>query len=271
MRELQGKVAVVTGAASGIGNALAQQWVREGMKVALADWDAPALRAATLELSSQGADVLSCLTDVSDYGSMQALADTVSHRYGHVHLLCNNAGILGPESTRLWELPDQEWDRVLGVNFRGVIYGLRAFLPRMLAAAEEGHIVTTASMGSFSANSFLPCYISSKHAVLSLCETLRMQLEQIGSKVRSSVLCPGYTRTSLVSRERGRSGEAQGAGAFDNLLARAGIPQEAMDPRETASLVAEAVREERFWIFPNPQSRTRVAARFQEILDAARD
>jgi NAD(P)-dependent dehydrogenase (short-subunit alcohol dehydrogenase family) len=103
MRELQGKVAVVTGAASGIGNALAQQWVREGMKVALADWDAPALRAATLELSSQGADVLSCLTDVSDYGSMQALADTVSHRYGHVHLLCNNAGILGPESTRLWE------------------------------------------------------------------------------------------------------------------------------------------------------------------------
>jgi NAD(P)-dependent dehydrogenase (short-subunit alcohol dehydrogenase family) len=271
MRELRGKVAVVTGAASGIGKALAQQWVQEGMRVALADWDAHALKAATLELSLQGADVLSCLTDVSNDESMQALADTVFHRYGHVHLVCNNAGILGPESTRLWELSDQEWDRVLSVNFRSVIYGLRAFLPRMLASGEEGHIVTTASMGGFSANSFLPCYISSKHAVVSLCETLRLQLEQLGSNLRSSVLCPGYTRTSLVTRERGLSSEAEGAGAFDNVLSRAGVPQQAMDPRETASIVAEAVRTGKFWIFPNPQSRARIAARIQEILDAARD
>ena len=269
MKHLGGKVAVVTGAASGIGRSLSAQLVAEGMSVILSDWNAEELENVRAALAASGGDVMACDTDVSNAASMQALADAAYAWRPQIDLLCNNAGVLGPQGEMLWTVDDADWDRVFAVNFRGPLNGIRAFLPRMMAADHEAHIVTTASMGSFSATPILPCYITSKHALLSLCETLRLQLKEAGSKVKTSVLCPGYTKTGLVAVGRGIGDEEAADDAFDEILARSAVPQVAMNPDDTAKIVVAAVKRGDFWIFPNAGSRDRIASRIDEILTTA--
>jgi len=199
MQHLDGKVAVVTGAASGIGLAMAQRFAREGMKLTLVDIEAGALEEAAAELVSGGADVFAQRVDVSDADSMDGLAQAVLDRFGAVHLVCNNAGVAtgGP----IWDVPTADWEFVIRPNLWGVIHGVRVFT-RHLIAQDEGHIVNTASLaGLVSVPGFGP-YNVTKHAVVTLSETLHGELAALGSKVGVSVLCPGFVTTRLWDSDR---------------------------------------------------------------------
>jgi NAD(P)-dependent dehydrogenase (short-subunit alcohol dehydrogenase family) len=199
MQHLDGKVAVVTGAASGIGLAMAQRFAREGMKLTLVDIEAGALEAAAAELASGGADVFAQRVDVSDADQMDGLAQAVLDRFGAVHLVCNNAGVAtgGP----LWDVSTADWEFVIRPNLWGVIHGVRVFTKHLIAQ-DEGHIVNTASLaGLVSVPGFGP-YNVTKHAVVTLSETLHGELVALGSKVGVSVLCPGFVTTRLWDSDR---------------------------------------------------------------------
>jgi len=194
MKAFQGKVAVVTGAASGIGRALAERCAQEGMKVVLADIEGQALLQASGDLAAQGAQTLAVPTDVSQAGEVETLARKAFEAYSAVHLLFNNAGV--GAGTTAWESTLADWEWVLGVNLWGVIHGLRAFVPRMLAQETECHVVNTASVAGL-----LPgrgVYGVSKHAVVALSEALSADLGQQRSKIGVSVLCPGYVNTRIL-------------------------------------------------------------------------
>ena len=202
MKELKGKVAVITGAASGIGRALADRCVQEGMKAVLADVEVDALAKAEAGLKASGATVLAVPTDVSQARSVAALAQKTLEAFGAVHLLCNNAGV-GSEAA-IWESTLEEWEWVMGVNLWGVIHGVRAFVPIMLAQDTECHIVNTASMAGLISGPGLGAYKVTKHAVVSLSETLHHELAERAAKVRVSVLCPGFVNTRIMESARNR-------------------------------------------------------------------
>lgn len=202
MKHFAGKVAVVTGAASGIGRALAERFAREGMSVVLADVEAPALDQAVRDVRAAGGEATGVVTDVSRWESVRALADRAFGAYGKVHVLCNNAGVEGYLDGALWEATDKDWQWTMGVNFWGVVHGIRAFLPVMLAQDEEGHVVNTGStMGVVRGANM---YGIAKHAVVSLTETLYGELRQREAKVGASVLCPGMVHTRLFQGSRNR-------------------------------------------------------------------
>ena len=204
MKEFKGKVAVVTGAASGIGRALADRSVQEGMKVVLADVEVEALAKTEAGLKSSGATVLAVPTDVSQARDVAALAQKTLEVFGAVHLLCNNAGV-GTEAA-IWESTLEEWEWVMGVNLWGVIHGVRAFVPHMLAQDTECHIVNTASMAGLISGPGLGAYKVTKHAVVSLSETLYHELAERGARVGVSVLCPGIVNTRIMESARNRPG-----------------------------------------------------------------
>ncbi|HAM01902.1 MAG TPA: hypothetical protein DCQ30_06690, partial [Acidimicrobiaceae bacterium] len=187
MEELRGKVAVVTGAASGIGLAVSRKAAAEGMRLVVADIEEGPLKAAADELSAAGAEVLAVPTDVSERSSVQTLCDAALERFGTVHLLHNNAGVGagGP----LWEVPEADWRWVLGVNLWGVIHGIGVFVPHMVARG-EGHVVNTASLAGLASPPFMGPYNAAKHAVVTISETLAKDLRTMGSPVGVSVLCP---------------------------------------------------------------------------------
>ena len=189
MESFQGKVAVITGAASGIGRALAQRCVQEGMKVVLADIE-------------EGATVLGVRTDVAQAAEVAALAQRTLESFGAVHLLFNNAGVAagGP----LWEMSLQDWEWVLGVNLWGVVHGIRTFVPLLLQQGSEAHIVNTASIAGLVSTPGLGVYNVTKHSVVTLSETLYQELQQTGAPVHVSVLCPGWVNTRIHQAERNR-------------------------------------------------------------------
>ena len=203
MRDLAGKVAVVTGAASGIGRAMAERFAQEGMKVVLADIEEAALQATVRELKQQERDVIGVVTDVANPEAVDELARQTIDAYGKVHLVCNNAGVfLGMKP--MWESTLRDWQWILGVNLWGVINGVRTFVPIMLAQDEPGHIVNTASQaGLVTANSI---YSLTKHGVVALSEGLHLQLRQQNAKVGVSVLCPLFVDTRIMEAERNRPG-----------------------------------------------------------------
>ena len=214
MRELEGKVAVVTGAASGIGLGLATRFAEEGMKVVLADIEAPALEAAVSTLRRAERDVIGVRTDVSSYESVEALAAKAVETYGKVHVLCNNAGVGG--GNLLWLTTDQDWRWIMGVNLWGVINGIRAFVPGMIAHGEEGHIVNTASLAGITTPTVDAIYAATKHAVVAISEALYFQLHVTGTKLSASVLCPGFVQTNIVDSARNRPQELRNeVGAAD--------------------------------------------------------
>ena len=201
MTSQAGRVAVVTGAGSGIGLSLARRFADAGMRVTLADLDEAALDEAVTDLREAGGKVTGLVTDVSDAASVQRLADETVSAYGAVHVLCNNAGVGG--GGPLTEVSLERWRWILDVNLWGVIHGVRAFLPLMMAQG-EGHIVNTASSAGLTGTAFMGPYCTSKFAVVGLSESLWHELAQLGSGVGVSVLCPGFVRTRIADSERSR-------------------------------------------------------------------
>jgi len=266
----QGTVAVVTGAASGIGAALARAFGREGCAVVLADVDADALAAVAADL---GGDVLVVPTDVSDAAAVEHLAEEAFARFGAVHIVCNNAGVSTFNSISAQTLEDWRW--VLGVNLWGVIHGIHSFLPRLLAQGAPGHIVSTSSLaGLASGLPQLGPYNVSKVGVVALSETLRMELAMAGAPVGVSVLCPGSTETQILESERNRPAafgrerrEPDGEALRDAVRAGFSGPG-ARTAEEVADAVIDGIRTDRFWIVTSGEMHPLVAARFEEIAAA---
>ena len=271
MQELTDRVAVVTGGASGIGFALASAFAAQGMKIVLADIEAPALAEAVGRLEAAGADVLGVPTDVSDAEQVQALAHDAVERFGAVHVLCNNAGVGGGGLS--WEAPLDMWEWVIGVNMWGVIHGVRSFVP-ILMQQPEAHVVNTASVAGLVAGPFMGPYNASKHAVVALSETLYHEMALMAPHVHVSVLCPGWVRTRIADSARNRPGAAAAdldAATSGFALALQPLIDNGMPPEELAETVLEAIREERFWILPHddtePFWRNFVNARAQSLVD----
>lgn len=271
METQPGTTAVVTGAASGIGLALARRAARDGMHVVLADVDVTGLEeaAATLEGAPDGGvEVVEC--DVSDADAVDALAATAYDRFGSVELLCNNAGVAGGGPVA--GLSRKDWDWVLGVNLWGVIHGVTSFLPRMLEAGTPAHVVNTASMAGFFAPPGMAPYAVSKFGVVALSESMRAELA--GSPVGVSVLCPGWVSTRIHESDRNRPAELSVDGPpRDDDMATV-IRQEiesGLPPASVADTVFDAVRADRFWIFTHPEMVRATTIRQEEVLAALDD
>jgi NAD(P)-dependent dehydrogenase (short-subunit alcohol dehydrogenase family) len=247
MQDFDGRVAVVTGAASGIGLALARRFATEGMKVVLGDVEKGALEAAVSELQVAGAEVEGVVTDVTDPAQVQALADTAMSRFGAVHVVCNNAGVGGGGLS--WEVPLTTWEWVIGVNLWGVIHGVRTFAP-LLIGQPEGHMVNTASVAGLVAAPFMGPYNASKHAVVGLSETLHHELAMMAPHVKVSVLCPGWVNTNIADSGRNRPAHLQSDesidGAGSEMLRQ--FLEQGMSPDVVAGKVLEAIRAEQFWV-----------------------
>ncbi len=266
MEDLRGKVAVITGGASGIGRAVADRAAAEGMKIVLGDIEEGPLKEAVDDLTSTGAEALGVVTDVSDAASVQALRDRTLDRFGSVHLVHNNAGIgLGGP---IWEVSEEDWRWILGVNLWGVIHGVAAFVP-VLVEQGEGHVVNTASIAGLIAAPFLGPYNATKQAVVAISETLFKDLQAVGAPIGVSVLCPGFVRTRIAESERNRPqwapdreapGTAELRGAVQNMVA-GGIA-----PATVADRVIDAVRTNTFYILTHPELDEALTTRFDDIL-----
>jgi NAD(P)-dependent dehydrogenase (short-subunit alcohol dehydrogenase family) len=265
-----GKVAVVTGGASGIGLGLAERFGGSGMGVVIADVQADALEVARDSLESTGCDVLAVRTDVSDFSSVEALRDAALRRFGTVHIVCNNAGVGGAGDE--WHGSLATWKWVVGVNLMGVVHGVHAFLPT-LEAQGEGHIVNTASMAGITVGTLGP-YSATKHAVAALSESLWFAMQAAGTDVGVSVLCPGFVRTNILTGDRNwpvRLGPLPppppGNEARYEQLDR-GLA-EGMPPAQVADLVADAITDNRFWILTHPDWVGAVIERAETIAQGA--
>jgi NAD(P)-dependent dehydrogenase (short-subunit alcohol dehydrogenase family) len=255
VKELRGRVAVVTGASTGIGRAIARAFAREGMCVVLASQNPERLEAAAVELRSLGGPVLAVPTDVSDRDAVFRLARAALDAFGAVHVLVNNAGVWVPGYS--WEVSQEEWEWVVGVNLWGTVYGLQAFLPHLLEQP-EAHVVNVASVGGLMAAPVHSPYSATKHAVVGLSKGLRLDLSIKGASVGVTLVCPGAIRTSIMSQpwRTGPGGRPRGhpelapevQAVWDAIGAEtdAGIPAEEVGP-----MVVEAIRNDRFWLLPN--------------------
>jgi len=271
MKNFRGRVAVVTGAASGIGLALAERFVAEGMKVVMADIEAGALATASERLRREGAAVLPIRVDVSQPGDVERLADETYTAFGAAHVVCNNAGVAVIGAIHEHTLADWQW--VINVNLWGVIHGVRVFLPRMLAGGDEGHFVNTASMAGLTTAPFMSVYDVTKHGVVARSESMYKELTLSGAPIGVSVVCPGLIETSIMrsSRNRPESLADEGkagpmAQAFGQSLSdrlAGGYP-----PSEVANQVVAGIREARFYIVPaQPDVKSTIAIRVNDLLE----
>lgn len=273
MKEFKGKTAVVTGAASGIGRALAARCVREGMKVVLADVEEGALLQTEKEMKDTGAVVLAVRTDVSKAEDVEKLAQKTLETFQEIHLLFNNAGVQGGEFASIWKNTIADWEWALGVNLWGVIHGIRIFVPIMLRQGTECHIVNTSSLSGIIAGPGLGVYRVTKHGVFSLSETLFHELSRKGSQIGVSVLAPYFVSTRVADSDRNRPSDAgvirrkkELSQKESHAWMRKAI-QEGMSPDEVAEIVFGAIRENRFYIFTDPDtSLPFVRMRFEDIL-----
>ena len=275
MESLEGKVAVVTGAASGMGRAFAGRFARAGMRVVLADVEEMALEAAVTDLRDSGADALGVLTDVADLASVEALRDRALAAYGRVNVLCNNAGVGGSVVAGERWVDVREWQWVLGVNLWGVVNGHAAFLDHLVEHG-DGHIVNTASMaGLLGGHS---AYTASKFAVVGLTEGLFHLLKARRSTVGVSCLCPGFVSTNILSSHRNRpdwaapplAGPDPGERVRDRYEGMRALLRSGRDPAEVADLVHDAVLGGRFWIFTDDEWMPSVEER-NRALEAGAD
>ena len=274
MREVRGKTAFVTGGASGMGLAMARSFAKAGMKVVVADIEQTALDAVQAEFESSNTEFLALKLDVTDRDAMEQAAAAAEARFERVHVLCNNAGVAvgGP----IDQMAYNDWDWVVGVNIGGVVNGIQAFLPRIKAHGEGGHVVNTASMAGHLAIPGLSVYTATKFAVVGISETMRADLAN--ANIGVSVLCPGIVNTNIFTSERNRPTTL--AGTSSVLLASADAsPTEqaarlaelqagALDPAVVGDMVLHAIREDEFYIFSHPELKPMADARQDELAGA---
>jgi NAD(P)-dependent dehydrogenase (short-subunit alcohol dehydrogenase family) len=262
MKDFKGKVAVVTGASSGIGFGLAERCAQEGMKVVLAGISEDNLKKAEKEIKKSGATTLVVKTDVSKREDVEALAKKTLDKFGKVHLLFNNAGVGAPSNT--WEATLNDWQWVLEVNLWGVIYGVHYFMPVMLQQGEECHVVNTSSTAGLAAYPNNSPYITSKYAVLALTEALFHDLKTRGiTNIGVSVVCPGWIRTKVATAHRNRPADLQnkpGEGLdLSNPVIQAmakgamQLIENGMSPQKTADVIFAGIREKKFYLLPNAE------------------
>ncbi len=271
MKELANRVAVVTGGASGIGRGMAECFAAEGMKLVLADVEEEALARTVADLESQGARAVGVRCDVSKPEEVASLARETLDTYGAVHVLCNNAGVLSANGRTLWEASLDDWSWVLGVNLMGVVHGIRTFVPLMIEQGDEGHIVNTSSMAGLVSG--LGTYGVSKHAVVSMSESLFGELKNRETRIGISVLCPGWIKTRIMQSERNRPeaprddpGEmAPEAEAVLEIIE--GLVASGLDPIDVGKLVVESIKEERFYILTHPTWKEMVRQRAENITE----
>jgi NAD(P)-dependent dehydrogenase (short-subunit alcohol dehydrogenase family) len=244
MQQLEARTAVITGAASGIGLAVAEAFVAEGMRVVMADIDEQHLRTHTARLSDQGAHVLAVTVDVRDPDAVERLAAAAVERFGKLHVAVNNAGVVTGGYS--WEIPLEDWHRVIDIDLWGVIHGIRAFVPRILASGEEGHVVNTASMAAVVALDRLGPYTVAKHGVLGLSDVLRAELESLDAPVGVSVVMPGMIQTAMN-------------------------PIGTVSPAVVAANVVDAIRHGRRYVFTDDHSTGDVEERLHAIVSARAD
>jgi NAD(P)-dependent dehydrogenase (short-subunit alcohol dehydrogenase family) len=244
VRELRDRVAVVTGAASGIGLAIVQAFVDRGMRVVMADIDEDRLNAEAHRLQERDADVHAVRADVRDPESVDAVGRSVIERFGTLHVAVNNAGVVGGGNS--WEIPLEEWHRVLDVDLWGVIHGVRAFVPLILASGEEGHVVNVASMAAVLTLPRLAPYTVAKHGVLGLTDVLRAEFEVLGAPVGASVVMPGMVKTAMN-------------------------PIGTVQPATVAANVLDAIRNDRGYVFTDDHSKDDVEVRLRAVLAARAD
>jgi len=271
MKEFQGKVAVITGGASGLGRAMAERFAREGMCIVLADVEPNALARAEAEMKAGGAKVVGVRTDVSKAAEVEALAQKALAAFGAVHLVANNAGVapLG----NAWENSVADWEWTLGVNLWGVIHGVRVFTPIMLAQGGEAHIVNTASVSGLISPPGSAMYNVTKHAVVTLTETLYHDLALKKAPIGCSVLCPAYVPTGIVDSERNRPATLQNPAqektaeqqAREAMLRKA-VTSGKLSAQDVAQKVFEAARDGRFYILTHPRIKPSIQWRMEDIL-----
>ena len=267
MKLVRGQVAVITGAASGIGYALAEAFARQGVNIVLADVQDDALAAADKRIAALGVETLTVRTDVSKVEQVEALAQATIERFGSVQIVCNNAGVGGVTGDP-WTGPLAAWEWVVGVNFWGVVHGVRTFLPHLVAGG-GGYIVNTASIAGLMTG-FSPPYDATKHAVVALSDNLFTAMHEAGLPVGVSVLCPGWVRTGIIDSDRNWPTEFGARPEADPSLnimrdhARRAI-DEGMTPAAVADTVIDAVSQDRFWIFPHQDFLDLAIARWGRI------
>lgn len=265
MDDLSNKVAVITGAASGIGRAMADAFAQHGMRLVLADVSKHALETAAEELRRGGAECVSSVVDVSKPVQVDGLADFAFDTYGAVNVVCNNAGVV--TMGRQWEQTLDDWNWVLGVDLWGPINGVRAFVPRMLAAQQPSHIVNTASLAGLMGAPLSGPYCAAKHAVVGISRGLRAELA--GTNINVSVMCPGEIRTPIMTGVRQRVAQTM-ADVPDEIQATLDFLdsnlQASLDPAAVGELVVNAIRSNAFWIMPNAANHFPIVeADFQEL------
>lgn len=273
MRDVADKVAVITGAASGIGRGMAESFAAAGMKVVLSDVEEKALTDTTDALRNEGAEVHAVVTDVSKAEQVQMLADESLKRFGAVHVLCNNAGV-AVASGSSWETTLDDWKWTIDVNLMGVVHGVRSFVPIMLEQGSESHIVNTASIAGLVAGADIASYAVTKFGVVALSEHLYLELEGAGAKTKVSVLCPGFVATKIMDAERNRPADRPDASPaptdpqsqifyewFSEQI------DKGLTSRTVGDQVLSAIREERFYILTHPDWNYMIEHRVRNIMD----
>ena len=281
MKDFNGKLAVVTGGASGVGFAIGEALAKQGAKVVLTDIEQDSLENSSALLTNQSLDVFCKVADVSNVDSMQELADWCQEEHGPVHLLFNNAGVAPAELLPIWKTKPNDWQWAYGVNVMGVLHGIQAFVPGMLAHGEESRVINTCSgNGAFINLPSTPIYTSSKASVSSITEVLKLQLEQADANVKVSILFPGphTVRTKLFSAERNRPEElARDPNAPEHpissvedmleMMSSMGIEMETTEPEEVASFCLSQIQEGNYWINPvNDKSEQAFKDRVESII-----
>ena len=268
MQDLADRTAVVTGGGSGIGKALALAFADEGMHVAVADIDENAARAVADDVAARGVRSLAVQTDVADADAVNQLADLVYQTFGNAHIVCNNAGVATFKPT--YELSEADWDWVLDVDLYGVIYGVLAFLPRMLAAGEPGHFVNTSSIAGV-VPAIIPDiipYTAAKHGVVGLCEAMQLDLQD--TNIGVSVVCPGGVTTRIAQAGRARQSRYGGAETSEPVTGQ-GEPVEAMAPEALAAQVLAAIRNEHLYVLSHPELQPAMESRYERLFQAIDD
>ena len=264
MRDLAGRTAFITGGASGIGFGMAQAFAQAGMNLVLADIDGEALERAATALMESGCAVLGVRLDVRDRGQWDAAVSQAEARFGAIHVLCNNAGIVAM-GWGIDEIPPPMWNLGVDINLTGMFNGLRVLVPRMKRNENGGHIVNTGSVSSLRGRAHHAVYVATKHAVLGLSESLALELAPHGIGV--SILCPGHVNTNLNAtshRQREAISDAASPLGPDQGMTRAG----ALDPLSVGEMVREAIQADAFYILPHPEYRGIVEERHRELMRA---